>query len=165
MESSAIMIIIVVVIGVIIAVVALGSLGHSPNSATTTVTQLNGSAASTTSVHAIVSFYNVDVKYVYTGPASKNGVNCSYNSYAYIDGQSQTINSSSVFYLQFQESSDQCAEQVYNVTVNTPGFALMSTVPQLPINLPPNSQVKLQLDMRASPQAFYGPLSVTIYFK
>ena len=162
MEGSAIIVVIVIIIGIILAVIAISSFLHpSSKSATTTTT---GAQGSTTTVPTTVNFYNTNVKYIYTGGISYNGNNCTYSSYEYTSGQAGIVNGSTEFYLSYQESSTVCPMVIYNVTVTTPGFTLVGTVPQLPFNIPASSSALIQLNIRSPEQNFYGPLSVTIYY-
>ncbi|MDE1822751.1 MAG: hypothetical protein KGI00_01735 [Candidatus Micrarchaeota archaeon] len=115
---------------------------------------------------ANVSFYSLNVQYVYSGPPTKNGVQCSYNSYTYVDtSQVQSMNGLAAFYLNLQPSSNDCGLTITNITNYTAGFRVTSVEPTLPIDLPPNSQILLQINMRAPGRSFYGPLTITVHYK
>jgi hypothetical protein len=163
MEGPAITIIIVIIIGVILAVIVIASLLHAP-AATKSTTTLSNISPTTTLVPVVVNFYTVNLEYVYTGPAKVNNVTCGYRTYEYTSSQSDRLNGSETFYLQYSESSSGCPMSIYNVTVDTPGFAISSTVPYLPLSIPVSSTAQLQLNMRTPQQNFYGPLSITIYY-
>jgi hypothetical protein len=166
MEKGAIIAVVVAVIAAIGLVYYLGTLGHQSSKGTTTIyTGPHSTVPVTTTIPAVVQFYDINVQYVFQGSQIQNGVNCTYASYTYVDGsQSKILNGSQIFYLNYPISSTMCPMTVKGVTVNTPGFAVMSTVPNLPLSLPPNSQAMLQINMRAPNVNFYGPLTITIYY-
>lgn len=161
----------VLVVGIILIIYAFTTIFHSgaqaPSKSTSTPASTSGAATATAPPPppAVVTFYDVNVQYAYYGPVSKNGINCSYTTYTYIDSQSLTLNGSQPFNLQFQPGSGQCPFTITSVVVNTPGFAVTSTTPGTPFTLPPNSQYQLQVNMRAPSTSFYGPLTITINYR
>lgn len=158
---------IVIVVAIILLVAVLWPFGsHSASKGSSNTVVTTGSVSSTTSIPAVVQFYAVNVQYVYTGPLSINGTNCTYSSYTYIDNsQGQTLNGSQTFVLTYQPSSTICPMTITNIESNTGGFGLLSTVPAMPLYLPPNSQAQLQINMRAPNINFYGPITITIDYK
>ncbi len=92
-----------------------------------------------------------------------NNTSCYENTHTDIVGDSATLNGSEVFDLQFQPNSNQCPLTVINVSSDTPGFTVLSTIPGLPFKLPPSSNFQLQVNMEAPGVSFYGPLTITIY--
>ncbi len=166
MEGSSIISVIIIIIIAIIVLVSFSIILHPGAKKPVAVSNstLVNTTVITTSVPAVVTFYDVNLQWVYSGPSEINNTQCGYTTYSYIDGSSETLNGSQLFYLMYQPSSGYCPMSITGITINTPGFALLSTTPALPMNLPPNSQEQLQLNLKAPPSNFYGPLTITIHY-
>lgn len=165
MEIGTIAAILIAVIAAIILIYYLSASSHPSSKGATTYTGALSTVAGTTSIPAVVQFYDINLQYDFSGAEIQNGVNCTYTSYAYIDGsQNQIVNGSETFYLHYQISSTMCPMTITGIGINTTGFSLVSTVPTLPLTIPKNSQAQLQLQLKAPNVNFYGPLSVVIYY-
>ena len=174
METNQIILIAIFIVGIIALVVfwPFGKAAHSTttipsktgtsNSVNSSTTTAPANTITTTTANVIVQFYTVNVQYIYNGPGNKNGINCSYTSSTQQNYNSQTLNGSQKFVLQFNPSSGQCPLTFYSASVNTPGFTLSSTIPSMPITIPAYSNLALQLNMVTPSTSFYGPLTVTI---
>ncbi len=169
LEPGQIMIILGVVLVLVIAIVfwPFGAKPTNTNNQAGAVGTTPGGAVQpvTTTTPAVISFYAVNLEYIYSGPSQKSGQNCYYNSFTNINGQQETVNGSQVFILKFQPSSNQCGMTITNISMQTAGFGLVNILPVLPINLPPNSQIQMQLNVRAPSTSFYGPLTVMIHYQ
>ncbi len=165
MERGAIIAVIIAVLAAIGLVYYLGTMGHAPKGGTTTYSGGFSTVPVTSLTPAAVQFYAINVQYIYQGPQYKGGINCSYNSYTYVDtGQNQVLNGSQSFYLSYPISSTACPMTITSVAVNTSGFAFLGTVPTLPLTIPKNSQAQLQFNLRTPSVNFYGPLTITIFY-
>lgn len=113
-----------------------------------------------------VSFYALNVQYVYDGPLFKNGQQCTYDSYTYVDdSQSGKVKGNEEFYIGLEPSSSDCSMVITNITNYTSGFKVVSTEPAIPLYMPPNSQMAIQAEVQAPSSYFYGPLTITVHYK
>lgn len=124
----------------------------------------NKSAPTTTIFPAHIDFYAINYQYVYSGPASKNGQYCNYQSKTSVTQQSEALNGSQAFFLVINPSSGQCSFDITDINSSTPGFNVTSTEPQVPFYLPPYSNVDIQLNIVAPDANYYGPLTITIHY-
>lgn len=121
---------------------------------------VSSNAISTTP--ATVEFYAVNIQYVYTGPDEVNGIGCGLYTHTIYEEEKEVLNGSQDFYMDFYPSTNYCPVTVRNVTSDTPGFVVLNTEPQVPINLPGESIIEMQVNFRAPDVNYYGPLTITI---
>ncbi|MDE1851966.1 MAG: hypothetical protein KGH69_04760 [Candidatus Micrarchaeota archaeon] len=115
---------------------------------------------------ANVSFYTLNVQYVYDGRLFKNGRQCDYTSYTFVDdSQIGRVNGSGKFYIELQPSSSGCSMTITSISNYTTGFKVVSTEPVLPLYMPPDSQMAIQVELQAPSAYFYGPLTITVHYK
>ena len=56
-----------------------------------------------------------------------------------------------------------CTHEIISISVNTPGFKLVSITPSTPISIAPEGSVRITLEFQAPYSSYTGPLTITIY--
>gem|GEM_PF-750909 len=170
----------ILVIALIIGVAAFGamSLGKSNlfTTGTTTVKAQPVLAAPKTTATTIVpttvtttivqvplppniDINNIDFLYNYTGPSQINNTYCDVPTRELVFGYNRFISTSS-FLMNTTFANGGCPETITNIQITTPGFHVVSVTPQLPIQLPADSQVYVQFKVTSPTGNFIGPISL-----
>ena len=133
---------IVVIIIVAVAYLVLHAKGRK--SSITITTTIKGSNTPTTTISGPnfnkTAIINIDVLYNYTGPSTNNyNRSCGKSKYSTVESYTNRLNASTTFYLYDQEESGLCSLTISKYVITTPGFRVISVVPQTPFTLPANS--------------------------
>jgi hypothetical protein len=162
---------------VVVAVVLIAIAGYillSPHGGgkvaktTTTAPQARGTSSATTigvqaqSTHNTTFIDNIDVFYIYSGPASVNGTRCDRTTNSTWISYSRQFNASEQFYLPMTTGSGACALTVTNISISTPGFSLVSAVPAIPFSIQPRSSLYTLLGIETPSANFTGPMTLMI---
>ena len=76
-----------------------------------------------------------------------------------------TVSSGQVFYvtLTFKSGALFRTHEITAITVNTPGFQLISVSPPLPVPIAPGGEVTITLEIQAPYTSYTGPLTISVY--
>ena len=155
----------------------LSGLGHAntPTSLKTTIPPFSPSNTTSTSIKSTTTttikftttiqkptdiiINNINMVMNYSGPQEKGGVNCDVPSRAVVMPFNHIFNYS-YFLVNITFDDGGCPENITNIYALTPGATVVSTEPQLPFNLPPQSQVYFEIKVHMSNETYSGPLTL-----
>ena len=107
-----------------------------------------------------ISITSLDVEIDYTGLTS-----------GYLGSPTQaysfhmTVSPGQEFYITitFKSNAILLTHEITSITVNTPGFQLISISPSLPISIAPGGEISVTLEFQAPYTSYTGPLTITVY--
>jgi hypothetical protein len=165
-RSRAILIAIVAIALIaIVAYILISS--RTPVKTTTTTIRPKGSTtiAQANSVASLNTTFinNMDISYIYTGPTTVGNTNCGVYTHSTVNNYNILLNASAQFERSITTYSANCNLTVVNISVQTPGFRIVSIIPPFPHTIPAGGSSWYNLITFQAPSAnFTGPLTLVI---